>query len=272
MTPPVVEPLGDAFHPADVILAIAASVGGTASAAFPWASVEAMTRARLGELQAELPGGAGADPATYYFDALARGGIFEEGVTASAPAGPTGAAPEASEARPDGDATFPFALLPHESLKMGDGRGANRPWLQEMPDPLSTVMWQSWAELSPTDAEELGLADGDRILIESASGSVEVPAVIDPAVRPGTVGMPTGGGHRDYGRYAQARGANPMHLVGGLLVDGTSASAWGSTRVRITRVGAGPLARFGRSYETLGAEEEIPVGWAPHDTSRGRLA
>jgi anaerobic selenocysteine-containing dehydrogenase len=155
---------------------------------------------------------------------------------------------------------------------MADGRGANRPWLQEMPDPLSTVMWQSWAELAPADAEELGVADGDRIRIESASGAVEVAAVIDPAVRPGVVGMPIGEGHRDYGRYARGRGANPMHLVGGLLVDGTSASAWGATRVRITRVGPAPLARFGRSYETLGAEEEIPVGWAPHDTSRGRLA
>jgi hypothetical protein len=264
--------MGDAFHPADVLLAIAASLGGTVSASMPAASLEALTRARLGELQAELPGGPGADPATYYFDALARGGVFEEGVTASAPPGPMGAAPDAAESRPDGDASFPFALRPHESLKMGDGRGANRPWLQEMPDPLSTVMWQSWAELAPTDAEELGVADGDRIRIESGSGAVEVAAVIDPGVRPGVVGMPIGEGHRDYGRYARGRGANPMHLVGALLVDGTSASAWAATRVRITRVGPAPLARFGRSYETLGAEEEIPVGWAPHVPSRGRLA
>jgi molybdopterin-containing oxidoreductase family iron-sulfur binding subunit len=128
-------------------------------------------------------------------------------------------------------------------------------------------MWNGWLEISPPDARELGIADGDLLRVESPTGSVEVHAVIDPAVRPGVVAMPIGLGHTDYGRYAQGRGANAMALVGATQVEGTSASAWASTRVRITRIGEGTLVRFGRRYEG-GEEEVIPVGWAPMDTTR----
>jgi anaerobic selenocysteine-containing dehydrogenase len=152
-------------------------------------------------------------------------------------------------------------------VKFGDGRGANRPWLQEHPDPMSTVMWNGWLEISPADARELGIGDGDRLRVESPTGSVEVHAVIDPAVRPGVVSMPIGHGHVDYGRYAQGRGANVMALLGATQVAGTSASAWAATRVRVTRLGEGELVRFGRRYEG-GEEELIPVGWAPMDTTR----
>jgi anaerobic selenocysteine-containing dehydrogenase len=134
---------------------------------------------------------------------------------------------------------------------MGDGRGANRPWLQEMPDPMSTVMWNGWAELSPADAEALGVHDGDRLLVESPAGSVETLAVVDPAVRPGLIGMPLGHGHVDFGRYATGRGANPMALVSGTPVDGVDAPAIGSMRVRVERLGPGRLVRFGRGWDDL---------------------
>ncbi len=128
-------------------------------------------------------------------------------------------------------------------------------------------MWGSWVEISPSDAAPLGIHDGDRVRIESPTGSVETHAVIDPAVRPGVVSMPRGHGHADNGRYAQGRGANVMALVGNTRVDGTTASAWAATRVRITRVGEGSMVRFGRRYEG-GEPELIPVGWAPQQQSQ----
>ena len=39
----------------------------------------------------------------------------------------------------------------------GRGSGANRPWLQETPDPSTTVTWNTWVEINPETAEELGL-------------------------------------------------------------------------------------------------------------------
>ena len=111
------------------------------------------------------------------------------------------------------------------------------------------------------------LLAGDLVRVELPAGSVEVHAVIDPAVRPGVLCMPIGAGHTDYGRYAQGRGANVMSLVGATPVEGTSALARASTLVRVTRVGEGRLVRFGRRYEG-GEEEVIPVGWAPMDLTR----
>lgn len=263
---PVIDPLGEAHHPAEVLLAVAAALGEPVASRFPWSSFESLVRTRIEEEHARLPGVADASPASYWFDALARGAIVEEGLPEGVPPGPAGPAPSASESRTEGSADdFPFQLLPYPSLKMAEGRGANRPWLQELPDPMSTVMWNSWAELSPADAQRLGIRDGDRLLVESPSGSVEVHAVLDPTVRPGTLGMPLGQGHTEYGRYARGRGVDPLDLVGRLQVDGTAASARASARVRIERLGSGELARFGRSYSEGGEGELIPVGWAPQD-------
>jgi anaerobic selenocysteine-containing dehydrogenase len=265
----VVEPLGDGRHPSDALLAVARSLGDPIAGQFAWASFEALVRERIGAELARLPGGAGAQANAYITAALERGGIFGEGQPTAAPPGPAAAAPAPTEASFEGAATeYEFQLVPFESLKFGRGRGANRPWLQEHSDPMSTVMWNAWVELSPADAERLGIHDGDRLSLQSPAGSVEAHAVIDPAVRPGVVAMPMGHGHTNYGRYAEGRGANVLALVGASQVDGTSAPAWAATRVRLTRLGEGQLVRFGRNYADGGAHEVIPVGWAPQDTTR----
>lgn len=45
-------------------------------------------------------------------------------------------------------------------------------------------------ELSPTDADDLGISDGDLVEVTSRRGSIEVPAHIDPGLRPGLMFMP----------------------------------------------------------------------------------
>ncbi len=267
---PVVEPLGSGQHPGDVLLAVAQAMEEDNSAAFPWSSFEGLVRSWIDEELENLPGGRGASASSYYREALARGGIFETGDPSLAPPGPEGQSPNQEQARFDGEeAVFPYVLLPFASIKTGNGRGANRPWLQELPDPMSTVMWNSWVELSPSDASDLGVSDGDWVRVESSTGVLDAQAIIDPAVRPGLVGIPLGHGHQDYGRYAQGRGSNPMNLIGDLRVEGTGEPAWAATRVRIKRIRPGQLARFGKSYEQRGEGENIPVGWAPHETNKG---
>jgi anaerobic selenocysteine-containing dehydrogenase len=269
MAAPVVEPMGDGRHPADVLLQITAGLGEPVAGRFPWSDFEAVVEERIEQELARLPGSAGSTASQYIDAALERGGIFGEGAPGAAPPGPAGPAPALTAGTFVGSASeYEFVLLPFESLKVGEGSGANRPWLQEHPDPMSTVMWNAWVEIAPEDAERLGIHDGDRLSLESPAGAVEAQAVVDPAVRPGVVSMPMGHGHRAYGRYAEGRGANVMALVGAAQVEGTSAPAWASTRVRVTRLGEGRLVRFGRSYQDGGAHEVLPIGWAPHDTTR----
>ena len=73
-----------------------------------------------------------------------------------------------------------FTVIPFESLKLGDGRGANRPWLQELPDPLSTVMWGSWAEVATADADRLGIRTGDIVRLTGTAADIELPAIVLP--------------------------------------------------------------------------------------------
>ena len=42
----------------------------------------------------------------------------------------------------------------YESVAIGDGRYANNPWLQEMPDPVSKITWDNYLNVSPEWAEK----------------------------------------------------------------------------------------------------------------------
>ena len=69
-------------------------------------------------------------------------------------------------------ATYPFHFLPYASLQFGDGSTAHLPWLQEMPDALTSAMWSSWVEINPKTAERLQLKQGDLVDVTSPQGTV----------------------------------------------------------------------------------------------------
>ena len=126
-----------------------------------------------------------------------------------------------------------FFLVAYPSATLGDGRGANKPWLQELPDPVTKVLWSSWVELHPETAQRLGIERGDVLEVKTAFGTVRAPALTYLGIRPDTVAMARGQGHASaamptfyngtdpgiqwgYGRYARAVGANVGALLGGL--------------------------------------------------------
>jgi molybdopterin-containing oxidoreductase family iron-sulfur binding subunit len=104
-----------------------------------------------------------------------------------------------------------FSAVP--SIRFFDGRGANRPWLCEIPDPLTRVAWQSPVSMHPDTAKKQNVALGDIIQIESQWGSLEAPVYVNEFVRPGLLVMNIGQGHQAYGRYAQNKGVNPMAIL-----------------------------------------------------------
>jgi menaquinone reductase, molybdopterin-binding-like subunit len=156
----------------------------------------------------------------------------------------------ARDAAFDGDAAqYPFHFLPYASQAFLDGSLAHLPWLQEMPDPISTAMWSSWVEINPLTAGRLGIGDGDVVEIASAHGTVRAPALISPGIAPDVLAMPAGQGHETFTRYASGRGSNPVKVLGPSVEQVTGALAWAATRVKLTRVGDpdGTLIRFGGS-------------------------
>jgi menaquinone reductase, molybdopterin-binding-like subunit len=231
----VMRPLYDTRAMPDVLLDISRRL--QQPLALPWMTFDEMLAASFGMLPSAT---ADADAWT---DAQAKG--MWSGALPAGLARQPGAATKASAGthafeapRFDGDAAqYPFHLLPYPSIAFLDGSLAHLPWLQEMPDPLTSAMWSSWVEINPSTAEKLGLGDGDVVEVGSSQGTIRSAAVITPGIAPDIVAMPVGQGHRFFTRYASGRGANPMELVAGITESTTGALAWAATRVRISRVG-----------------------------------
>ena len=171
------------------------------------------------------------------------------------PAAAKAAALQAPDPQFDGDASqYPYYFIPHASQALYDGSLAHLPWLQELPDPMTSAMWCSWVEINARKAEELGIHQGDVIEVTSTQGSVRAPAFLSPGIAPDAIAMPVGQGHTNFTRYATNRGVNPLAILAPVTVTDTGALAWAATRVKIARIG-GPdesLILFG------GATRERP--------------
>ena len=133
------------------------------------------------------------------------------------------------------DPHYPFRLIPAVSASMRDGRPASLSWMQESPDPLTTVVWDSWAELHPSTAKALRIREGDVLDITSAHGSIRVKAYLFPGIHPGSVAVPIGQGHESYGRFASNVGVNPLKILDPIFDQATGELALYATRVSITK-------------------------------------
>src|SRR5208282_2513607 len=102
---------------------------------------------------------------------------------------------ELKSAHPSADGDFEFVAYP--SIALGDGRQANNPWLQELPDPVTKVTWGNCASFSPTDAQRLQIVEGRMVRLSSAGKSVDLPAYVQPGQAPGVIAVALG-----YGRTA----------------------------------------------------------------------
>ena len=137
------------------------------------------------------------------------------------------------EGRPE---DYPFHFLPYASQAFLDGSLAHLPWLQELPDVITTAMWSSWVEINPTTARELGIAQGDVLEIKSSQGTLQAAALLSPGIAPDVVAMPVGQGHQTFTRYASGRGSNPVSILAGLTEPETGALAWAATRVSVAKL------------------------------------
>ncbi|MFH2218275.1 MAG: 4Fe-4S dicluster domain-containing protein [Pseudomonadota bacterium] len=99
------------------------------------------------------------------------------------------------------------------SVRFFDGRGANLPWLCEIPDPLTKIAWQTPVLVHPKTMAGNGLVQGDIIAIRSKWGNIEAPVYETIGTHPAVLVMGMGQGHRGYGRYAQGMGLDPVQLL-----------------------------------------------------------
>jgi anaerobic selenocysteine-containing dehydrogenase len=242
---PVLRPFYDTRGFGDVLLEVAAGLGGPVAAALPWRALRDVVRDGARKLQAlgrgRVPSGRlETEFERFWTDALRRGGWWDGAPTA--PAGAVGAALGALTALPEarfaGEASaYPFHLLPFPHPALGTGEAAHLPWLQALPEPITSAVWRSWVEVNSRVAAERGLVEGDLVALESPVGRVELPVYVSPAAPPWLLAVPMGQGHAAYGRWARGRGVNPLDLLAPLADEATGALAHAATRVRMSKLG-----------------------------------
>ena len=150
-----------------------------------------------------------------------------------------------------------YTLLPFDTPHLGDGRAANRTWLQQLPDPLTTVMWGAWAELASADVRRLGLRTGQWIELGGPAGAGTLPVAERPAARPGAVAGPRGCGHLEGGRWARQRGVN-VHRLGALAVAGIDRASAVGVEVTLRPASAPAGAAFAQFGRGLRHPEDLP--------------
>lgn len=239
---PVVVPYHNTKSTTDVLLAAVAKVGGKLATALPFTDEVAFIQSKVQALMSVNDGYYAANEmATFWAQFQQFGGWWKNGQALSSP---TASLDKALDVKvPSYHGEGEFYLLPFVSPVLGEA-GANKPWLQEIPDPTTTVTWGTWVEINPEKAKELQIDNDDVLLITSEAGSIEVPVYIYPAIRPDTIAIPFGRGHTAYGRYAEGRGVNPATLLGATY-NGAGDLAFGSMKVTIKKTGKKKqLARF----------------------------
>ena len=245
MQQPVVNPLSD-LDPrsfGDLMLSMAQEMGQ--ESALPWSGVEAALRESVDRLF-DMNRGTSREvdsAGALWSLMLQQGGWWSESDTGPAPNAPNGLLNQiaASGSEPGFSGSGDYYLLPFAHNSLLDGRNAHLPWMQAVPDPITTITWQTWVEINHRRAAELNLREGDVVRIESADGYITALVYPNPALPPNVVAVPLGQGRHSGSQYVSASDPRESSNVMDLLSPGqtaeTGALAWAANRVRIVPTG-----------------------------------
>jgi len=171
--------------------------------------------------------------------AIQRGGIFKT-ASSKQDAGPGEMDADAvagafQNLSPEMDKGLQLMAVP--SIRFFDGRGANRPWLCEIPDPVTKVAWQTPVLVHPKTAAARGWSHKQLIAVSSGSNRVRAPVYEYSGVHPGLLVISIGQGHTGFGRYANGKGVNPLALLPPLTDTVSGAPVWATAKISVAAAG-----------------------------------
>ncbi|MBS7566117.1 TAT-variant-translocated molybdopterin oxidoreductase [Mucilaginibacter sp. Bleaf8] len=107
----------------------------------------------------------------------------------------------------------------YEAYTVRDGKYANNPLLQELPDPISKVTWDNYVAISPKTAKELNVEEGDLVEVTANGYKLELPILFQPGQAQGAIAIALGYGRTKAGKVGDLVGKNAFPFLG--LVNGT---------------------------------------------------
>jgi molybdopterin-containing oxidoreductase family iron-sulfur binding subunit len=124
-----------------------------------------------------------------------------------------------------------LSLIAYENISLRDGRFANNPWLQELPDPITKITWDNYASISPHYAETNELEEGRIVRISDGRVAIDVPVHIQPGQDDNSIAVALGYGRSKAGRAGSNIGVNAYPFVS--LING--AFQYSNTRVTLQK-------------------------------------
>jgi molybdopterin-containing oxidoreductase family iron-sulfur binding subunit len=104
-------------------------------------------------------------------------------------------------------------LLLYEKISIRDGRYANNPWLQELPDPITKISWDNYVNVSTRYAANAGLEEGQVMRITNGPVAIELPLHIQPGQHDDVVAVALGYGRTKAGKAGNNVGGNAYPFV-----------------------------------------------------------
>ncbi|MFZ3309259.1 MAG: 4Fe-4S dicluster domain-containing protein [Xanthobacteraceae bacterium] len=126
----------------------------------------------------------------------------------------------------DGE-SFTLALALDASLF--DGSFANNAWLQECPKPFTKQVWGNVLQLAESDAQSLGVVDGDMVRLVAGKTVLEAPVLVRPGQASHTIATTLGYGRTAAGTLGSGIGFDVYQLR-------PSDSPWALSNVSVSKI------------------------------------
>jgi molybdopterin-containing oxidoreductase family iron-sulfur binding subunit len=261
---PVMGPMFDTRPMEDLLLSAGRKLAGEKK--FPWKNFYQMLR-QAWVKKSRKPGVS----EVFWQESLGKGGTWgSPPQTPSRPLRPVAGLNFSPSAPAVQKAGKHFYFLAYPTIQFFDGRSSSRPFLQELPDPLTQVTWGGWVEINPQAAKDQGIEKGDLVILRSSHGTVKAPAFPYPGIPPGVLAMPLGQGHTTGGRFVPGESENPVRLISPDLEPSCKGLSWALSEVALEKAGGTiPLANVDGSLYQHGRNLVQAISWPEY---RGRKA
>lgn len=229
---PVVKPEHNTMHTGDVILKLAASMGGSLADAFKWDNYEACLKQTLGDqwdlLKKQVVSvDTGFAPNPWAYES--KTGKMEFVATAINPSTDSKiGVPHFEDIGIDGGVGN-YILIPYDSMTLSTGYVASAPYMLKIVSDKVLNHNDTVVQLNPKTALELGLKEGSYAILATAVGEARVKVTIFDGIMPNVIAMPSGLGHTAFDDFmGNGKGVNINQVLGTVEDSVTGLNvAWG---------------------------------------------
>jgi molybdopterin-containing oxidoreductase family iron-sulfur binding subunit len=156
----------------------------------------------------------GITPTDAAWDKVVHDGVATGTALPAAPAmSPMGAAAAASQLGGAAKSSAVELALYEKVGLSADGCGANNPFLQELPDPISKATWGNYIAVPRAMAIANKWEQNDVVKVTANGYSIELPVLIQPGQTNGTVSIALGYGRTMAGKAGDKVGENAAPLA-----------------------------------------------------------